>query len=104
MNLKTESEIMQEIAERVRALRVEHQLTQADLSDRAGISLGTYRRFEQTGNIDLLRLIKIAQILYREDDFEQLFQRTSETSLDAIEKRVSQTGEPRAQRVYHKKS
>lgn len=102
MNLKTETEILQDIAGRIRTLRVTQQLTQTELSTRAGVSLGTYRRFEQTGNIDLLRLIKIAQVLYREGDFDQLFQQTAETSLDAIEKRAIETRPPNAKRVYKK--
>lgn len=100
MNLKTEVEIAQDIADRVRALRIAQSLTQEDICQRAGVSLGTYRRFEQTGHIDFLRLIKVAQVLYKEDDFDALFQTPAETSLDAIEKRA--TASKRPQRVYKK--
>lgn len=102
MNLKTETEVLQEIARRIRSLQVAQQLTQQEISERSGISLGTYRRFEQTGKIDLLRLIKLAQVLYRENDFDALFQQSAERSLDAIEKRAYESQNHRAKRVYKK--
>jgi transcriptional regulator with XRE-family HTH domain len=86
MNLKTESEISQELADRIRAARVLHKLTQSDASQRSGVSLASYQRFEQTGRIELLSLIKIAQALHMESDFEPLFNKPKLKSLDDVEK------------------
>lgn len=78
-----------ELAGRLRALRVSRKLTQAALSKRAGVSLGSYRRFEQSGRIEFISLIRVAQVLGIESDFEQLFGQPSVQSLDDLERIAS---------------
>lgn len=73
MKLKTEHEITMEIADRVRAIRTSRGLTQADVSKRSGVSLSSYRRFEQTGRIEFLSLVKVSQVLHAEGEFDKLF-------------------------------
>jgi len=51
---------------------------------RAGISLGSLKRFERTGEISLERLLRIAFALGASDDFEQLFAPRDPRSLDEI--------------------
>jgi transcriptional regulator with XRE-family HTH domain len=89
LKLKTEQEISLEIAGRIRAIRVSHGLTQPQLSERSGISLGSYRRFEQTGRIEFVSLIRIAQVLQIDGDFESLFSRPPVQSLDELERLAS---------------
>ena len=89
MNLKTEKEIALDIAKRVRAVRVSQRFTQAELSQRAGVSLGSYRRFEQSGRIEFFSLIRIAQTLNIENDFETLFNQPPLQSLDEVERMAS---------------
>ena len=98
MNLKTETEIANEIADRIRTTRVLHKLTQNDVSRRSGVSLASYQRFEQTGRIELLSLIKVAQTLYLENDFDQLFNQPKHMTLDDVEKQAQAT--TRKGRVY----
>jgi transcriptional regulator with XRE-family HTH domain len=88
MNLKTETEIAHEIADRIRTMRVLQKLTQSDVSRRSGVSLASYQRFEQTGRIELLSLIKVAQALYLERDFDPLFNKPKHMSLDDVEKQA----------------
>lgn len=97
MNFKTEQEISLEIAGRIRAARVTRGLTQSKLSERAGLSLGSYRRFEQTGRIEFVRLIRVAQVLQLDRDFETLFHRPPVQTLDELE-RLAET-RPRKTRV-----
>jgi len=89
MKLKTEKEIALEIAKRVRAVRVSREFTQAELSQRTGVSLGSYRRFEQTGRIEFVSLIRIAQALGIENDFDPLFGQPPLQSLDDVERMAS---------------
>ena len=98
MELKTETEISQEIADRIRAARVLHKLTQSDVSQRSGVSLASYQRFEQTGRIELLSLIKVAQALHLESDFDQLFNKPKLMTLDEVEKQAQVS--TRKGRVY----
>ena len=57
---KTWKEINTEIAERMVQLRKRKKLSQKSLALRSGVSLGSLKRFEQTGEISLQSLTKIA--------------------------------------------
>ena len=71
--LKSQQEIIQDIALRAKAKRLEQNLTQQGLAVRSGVSLGTIKRFERFGEISLKSLIDIALVLDCLDDFEELF-------------------------------
>ena len=49
------------------------KITQKQLSKKSGVSYGSIRRFETTGDISLMSLIKIASALECLEDFEHLF-------------------------------
>ena len=61
------------IALRMRARRKEAHLSQAQLSVLSGVSLGSLKRFEQTGEISLASLVALAQALECEGDLQMLF-------------------------------
>ena len=70
---KLPSDMLRETAEKHRKLRKQHKLTQAELARRSGVSLGSIKRFEQTGKISFESLLRLALILDRLGDFEKLF-------------------------------
>ena len=70
------------LAERVKARRLEMNLTQEGLSVRSGLPLATYRRFERSGKISLDGLLHIAYALDALDDFDRLFESRKYTTLD----------------------
>ncbi len=70
---KSTPEYLNEIANRVKQLRKQHKLSQRELSERSGVSLGSLKRFENTGKIALESLVKLAQILGATDVFDHLF-------------------------------
>lgn len=72
------------IAARVKARRLELDLTQEGLAARAGLKFATYRRFEQTGEISLRGLLQIAFALNSLPDFESLFVHKQYQSLDDV--------------------
>ena len=51
--LQTPSDIQRELAARAKARRLELNITQAELAERSGVSFGSLRRFEATGEISL---------------------------------------------------
>ena len=65
---KSPEQLNMDIAKRMRARRKEQKLSQVQLSRRSDVSLGTLKRFEQTGNISLSALIKISFALGCEND------------------------------------
>lgn len=64
-------DVMLELADRVKKTRKSKGYTQADLAERAAVSLGSLKRFEQTGEISLVSLLKVAHLLGTLEDFDQ---------------------------------
>lgn len=69
----TAPQLAQGIAERARRYRLDRNLTQQELADRAGMSLSSLRRFERTGEIALLSLVRIAMALDATEGLMALF-------------------------------
>jgi HTH-type transcriptional regulator/antitoxin HipB len=57
------------VANRAREIRLALGLKQATLAERAGVTLPTLRRFEQTGEVSIKHLMRICHALGRLDDF-----------------------------------
>ncbi len=72
------------IALRVRTLRLERGWSQLELAARANIRLATYQVFERTGSISLERLYRIAVALQRANELENLFQPLPIKSLEEL--------------------
>lgn len=70
---KTPADVLRELADKTRRLRKERKLTQLELAKRANVSLGSYKRFEHSGQVSLDALLRIAFILGRLEDFDTLF-------------------------------
>ncbi len=56
-------DIQKHLATQLRTARLEDNLTQTGLAKRAGVSLGSLKRFERTGEISLKGLIALAYAL-----------------------------------------
>lgn len=83
-NLPVPKDVALQIAARVKARRLELDLTQEGLSARAGIKFATYRRFEQTGEISLRGLLQIGFALNALSDFDALFTHKQYQTLDDV--------------------
>lgn len=82
--LKFPGEIAKDIAVKEKNMRKRRKLTQAELSSRAGLSLASLKRFEQTGEISFVSLLKIASVLDELDAFEMLFERREYRSIQEV--------------------
>jgi transcriptional regulator with XRE-family HTH domain len=76
--------IMRDLAARARARRLDENLTQDGLATRAGVSLGSLKRFERTGEISLERLVRIAIALGASDELDRIFSPRDPRTLDEI--------------------
>jgi len=83
LDLMTAPQVALQVAARVRAARLRRAWTQQDLADRAGMSLSSLRRFEQTGQISFLSLVRIAFALDAVEELAALFPERPE-SLDDL--------------------
>lgn len=84
------------VAARVKQRRTTMRLTQAELAQKAGLPLATYRRFEQTGLISFAGLLQVAFALDSLSDFNVLFASQSWATMDDMLKQVGPS-----QRVRH---
>ncbi len=72
INIQTPNTIMQNLKDNFKQKRLSFNLTQEGLSNKSGVSLGSIKRFETTGQISLESLLKIAFILDCLDDFQNI--------------------------------
>ena len=70
----TPLEICVSISKRHKKLRKKLSLSQAEMAERSGVSLGSLKRFENTGKISLESLLKLAHLIGRLEDFDTVFQ------------------------------
>jgi transcriptional regulator with XRE-family HTH domain len=78
------AEIAKGIAERLRKRRLELNLTQQTLAKRAGVSLGSLKRFENNYEISLKHLLMIAVVLDATEEFASLFIRRQFENIDQV--------------------
>lgn len=81
---KTPREIDKLIADRIRAVRKRRKISQKKLSEKSGVSLGSVKRFESSGDISLISLTKIAFALELENELERLFENVPFLSIEEI--------------------
>lgn len=81
---KTWTEINNDIAQKIVRLRKRKKITQNQLAARSGVSLGSLKRFEQSGEISLQSLTKIAIALDVENELEDLFNNVPFASIEEV--------------------
>ena len=81
---KTWTEINIDIAQKIVRLRKRKKITQKQLAARSGVSLGSLKRFEQSGEISLQSLTKIAIALDVENELEDLFNNVPFASIEEV--------------------
>lgn len=84
---KNTTDVLEEIASKHKQLRKKQGLSQQELANRSGVSLGSLKRFETTGQISFESLLKLAQILNCLENFDALFKPIDST--EDIEKLFS---------------
>lgn len=84
---KTPAALMKELAAKTQQLRKKNGISQLELSKRSGVSFGSLKRFETSGQISLESLLKLAYFFNRLEDFTQVFQ--IDEGLEKVEKLFS---------------
>ena len=70
---ETPEELDLKLAKRVRNIRKRRSISQEKLASISGVSYGSIKRFEATGQISLISLTKIAMALDMADELRNLF-------------------------------
>lgn len=71
---KLPPEVLRSTAQKIRMLRKLASLSQSNLAERSGVSLGSLKRFEASGKISLESFLKLLHILGRLDEFDGILQ------------------------------
>lgn len=83
--LFTPDEVAVRLASQLHRLRLERNWTQATLAKRSGVSLGSLRRFEHTGEVSLKNLLNLALALGRLSEFSSLFETEAAQTMKELE-------------------
>ena len=70
---ETAEELDLKLAQRVRNIRKRRSISQEKLASMSGVSYGSVKRFESTGQISLLSLTKIAMALDIANELRNIF-------------------------------
>jgi len=81
---KTPAMLGHTIANNVRIRRKARKISMKRLSEMSGVSYGSIKRFETSGEISLTSLLKIALVLDCADDFNELFTNNEPMSIQEI--------------------
>jgi len=84
LSWRTIDEIMQDLAKRVKNIRKRRGLTQMDISNMSGVSYGSIKRFEASGEISLYSLVRISLALDCVNEIENLFTNVEYKSIEEI--------------------
>lgn len=84
VNILSAIDIQEKVAQTLKGARLSANLTQEGLASRAGVSLGSLKRFEREAEISLKGLVRIAFALHLEDEIGTLFQPKQSSTLDAL--------------------
>lgn len=81
---ETAEEMDEALALRLKNIRKRRGLSQKQLSERSGVSYGSLKRFESTGQISLLSLTKLAIALNCAEDIRKLFTDVAYNSIEEV--------------------
>ena len=81
---ETPEEITMIVSNHTKELRKRLKISRRKLSEMSGVSYGSIKRFEETGNISLLSLTKIAMALDVSGDIKNIFAEVPYKSIQEV--------------------
>lgn len=98
--LATANEILLTVGQRLRLQRLAQGLPQRELAQMAGLSLGTLRKLESSGQCSLETVVRVVQSLGLVDELEHLFvlKRQSIAQMERAELATQRQRAPRRKR------
>jgi DNA-binding XRE family transcriptional regulator len=98
-NFSSAEEISLVLAQRLKNLRVQKEIAQADMAQRMGVSRSTLNTLENTGKGSVTSWIKLVQCLGQEGQLQPLFKPVIASIAD-----MAKQQQPARQRVTRKRS
>ena len=81
---ETPEELDQKLADRVRNIRRRRSISQQKLAKMSGVSYGSIKPFETTGQISLISLTRIAIALGIADELRNIFSKVPYLSMEEV--------------------
>lgn len=81
---KTAEEMDKKLAERFAKIRKRRKISQKILSEKSGVSFGSIKRFETTGQISLISLTKLAIALGCSNEITEMFTDVPYLSIEEV--------------------
>lgn len=81
---ETAEELDKKIADRIRNIRKRRKISQEKLANLSGVSYGSVKRFETTGQISLLSLTRIAMALGIADELRNIFMQVPYQNIEEV--------------------
>ena len=81
---ETAEEIDKKLAERFAKIRKRRKISQKELSERSGVSFGSVKRFETTGQISLISLTKLAIAMGCSNEITEMFTDVPYLSIEEV--------------------
>ncbi len=88
---KMPSEMRWELRDRFRKRRKEAGYSQAKIAEKSGVSLGSVKRFERTGEISLMSFCKLLAAIGYLYDLDEVMKRPAYRSLDDMQKELDRS-------------
>lgn len=82
--LETPADIANSVAADFKKLRKTRKMTVKELSIKSGVSYSSIKRFEYTGEISFVSLIKIASVLNAEQTIKKIFSEIPPMSIQEV--------------------
>lgn len=92
LNFLLPEDLAGQLGERARARRLAANLTRKTLAERSGVPESTIRKFEGSGIISLVGLLRLADALGCMDDFSKLFPPKAALTIDEFVAPVRKRG------------
>ena len=100
LSISKPSEIVKLLCERLRKERLSRQMTQAEVAARAGIGVNTVSNLEAGRNVGFESVIRMATVLGRLKELEELFK----PRLDSLDDMLRYENSAKRQRIKKKAS
>ena len=84
LKFKKPEEVVTSLCERLRKERLYLEMTQADVATRAGVSVNTVSNLEAGRNVSFENLVRVAMVLGRLKELEELFKPHSNSVNDIL--------------------
>ena len=97
INISTPTSMMHMLQKKFKERRLFLDLSQEGLANKSGVSLGSLKRFENSGQISLESLLKLALVLECLDDFNTIANK-KETSVESVDELLKKTSQQKTKK------